>query len=162
MLILKSLAISKLIHTLTILHTPQDIITDIEKIIFDFLWDSHDRIKRKTLIGKKEVGGIDMLDIISKNKALKASWMRFMHSNNVNSKIVNMYLQKLGIDTIYLAKSSIKNPKILKELTKLPMFWCEVFAFFNECKSIKPDTLLNDNDFLLENRHPPDNRYGYS
>ncbi len=62
-LVIKTLAISKLIHSMSMLVTPDDVLNDIEKAIFKFLWDSHDRIKRKTLIGSKENGGIKMLDV---------------------------------------------------------------------------------------------------
>ncbi len=84
-LIIKSLATSKLIHVTTILHTPEEILKDIEKLIFSFLWESTDRIKRKTLIGSKQNGGIKMLDIFCKNKALKASWAPRIAKGGINS-----------------------------------------------------------------------------
>ncbi len=87
-LIIKSLAISKLIHTMSILITPDEILKEVEKIIFNFLWDSHDRIKRKTLIGTKQCGGIQMLDIYCKDKSLKAGWIKRISGKNANSNFV--------------------------------------------------------------------------
>ncbi len=149
-LIIKSLASAKLVHNMTILHTPEEVIKEIEKLIFGFLWDSHDRIKRKTLIAKYKEGGINMLDIICKNKALKASWLRFMHHNNVNSLFLDMYLKKAGITRDFLFKSNITDPKLLRNLLKIPVFWSEVFAFANECKTLKNLENLNASDYLSE------------
>lgn len=39
------------------------------------MWSKKDRIKRKTLIGKKNKGAINIIDPESKLKASKASWV---------------------------------------------------------------------------------------
>ncbi len=130
-LIIKALAISKFIHTMSIICTPEDVLKEIEKAIFKFLWDSHDRIKRKTLIGKKGKGGIKMIDIFCKDKALKMGWLRRLHKKNPNSDFVNMYLNKYGIDINYLIKCSETNVENLIANLKLPRFWAQVFAYLN-------------------------------
>ena len=40
-------------------------IQKLNKILYTYLWDKKERIKRNTLIGKIEWGGIEMLDIQS-------------------------------------------------------------------------------------------------
>ncbi len=107
--IIKALSVSKFIHKMSIICTPEDVLKDIEKAILKFLWDSHDRLKRKTLIGTKSKGGIKMLDIFCKDKALNIGWIRRLHTKNPNIDFVNMYLNKYGIDIIYLMKSSEKD-----------------------------------------------------
>ena len=44
-LIVKSLAASLLVHPMSILSTPNEVLKEIEKLIFKFLWDAKDRIK---------------------------------------------------------------------------------------------------------------------
>ncbi len=149
-LIIKSLAASKLIHAMSIIVTPEHILKDIERIIFNFLWDKNERIKRKTLIGPKDMGGIDMLDITSKDKSLKAGWIKRLVDKNPNSCFVNMYLQKFGIDINYLAKTTCKDANMLMDNLKLSKFWAQVFAFLNECKTIKETQLLNNSEFFSE------------
>ena len=61
--IVKSLAIPKLIFSATMLDIPDAMIKQINKIIYNFIWNGRDRICRKTLIGKIEDGGINMIDI---------------------------------------------------------------------------------------------------
>ncbi len=149
-LIIKSLAASILQHPMSILHTPENILKDVEKLIFGFLWNSNDRIKRKTLIGQKELGGINMLDIFCKNKATKASWMKRISNQNVNSIFINMRLEKFGLDCNYLAKTTLKDPKMLSTMLKIPIFWAEVVCYANECKSQIDNNSLNSDDFLSE------------
>ncbi len=149
-LIIKSLAISKLIHTMTIIETPDEILKEVEKLIFNFLWDSNERIKRKTLIGKKTKGGIGMIDIFCKDKALKAGWIRRLALKNPNSDFVNMCLEKHGIDCNYLIKTTCTNDGIYRDSLGMPIFWAKVFAYANECKTMKNNETLTDSEFLVE------------
>ncbi len=149
-LIIKSLAISKLIHTMSILITPEDVLKGVEKMIFNFLWDSNERIKRKTLIGTKIDGGIQMLDIYCKDKSLKARWIKRISEKNVNSNFINEYLNKYGLDIEYLVKCTITDVNLLSKSLKIPLFWAQVFAYANQCKSIVNDNLLSDSNFLSE------------
>ena len=47
----------------------------LSKLIFSFLWKSRERIKRNTLIGNFKDGGIDLVDLFSEFKSLKAAWI---------------------------------------------------------------------------------------
>ena len=62
--VVNTLAISKLVYVASILKLPdQKEIKYINKLIFSFLWCNKDRIKRYTMIGTKEQGGIGIVDI---------------------------------------------------------------------------------------------------
>ncbi len=150
-LILKSLAISKFIHVMSILKTPDKIKKEIEKLMFGFIWNSNDRIKRKTLIGPKSNGGINMLDIYCKDKSLKAAWIaRLSDENNVNRIFLQHMLHTSGITVDYLIKCDIRDGNFLCNCLKIPDFWGEVFVYLNECKSTKKVELMNDYDFFSE------------
>ena len=72
--VVNTLAISKLIYVASILEYPdKNTIKLLNAKIFEFLWNKRDRIKRNTLIGPICDGGIKIVDIESKIKALKAS-----------------------------------------------------------------------------------------
>ncbi len=149
-LIIKSLLASKLVHTMSIICCPNEILTDFEKLLYKFIWNAKDRIKRRTLIGDKIHGGLKMLDIFSKDSALKASWIKRLYSNNVNSNFLNMYLQKFGLDISYLIKCSITDILKLQDILKIPKFWAEVFCSLNKCKTLKKDDVLSGNELLQE------------
>ena len=125
-LIIKSLAASILVHTMSILDTPTEILDEIEKLIFGFLWEKNEKIKRKTLIMNKLKGGINMLDIHCKDKALKASWIKRLNKTGPNKSFINLYLNKKGINVDYLIKSNCTGHSIIKEYLKIPTFWAKV------------------------------------
>ena len=74
--IVNTLALSKLIYNAFILPNPGDeFFKSVSKLVYNFLWKKRDRIKRHTLIGNIEQGGIGIIDVESKFKAAKASWI---------------------------------------------------------------------------------------
>jgi len=76
--IIKCLGISQVIFLLTMLPTPDPkLLKSLEQILYEFIWNGKaDRIRRTTLIGDLDLGGINMIDIGSLNKALKISWVK--------------------------------------------------------------------------------------
>ena len=76
-MIIHTLAISKLVYNASILQNPTaEFLKTISSSYIIFFEKKRDRIKRKTLIGKLEKGGISILDIESKFTAAKASWVK--------------------------------------------------------------------------------------
>ena len=45
------------------LPTPEGFIKNLENVMYSFIWNSTDKIKRKTLIAEIEYGGLKMVDI---------------------------------------------------------------------------------------------------
>ncbi len=75
--VLKTFAFPKLIYPLTVLENPStELITEINNIMYDFLWNGKpDKISRKLIIQTYENGGLKMIDIKSFINTLKASWI---------------------------------------------------------------------------------------
>ena len=44
-------------------------------LLFSFVWEKTERIKRNNIIGRIEEGDIGLVDIETKLKALKAAWV---------------------------------------------------------------------------------------
>ena len=62
-LIVKALGVSKFTFAATVLHVPQDIIKQINQILFNFLWGCKcDKVKRDIVIQDYENGGLKMID----------------------------------------------------------------------------------------------------
>lgn len=135
--IINSLAISKLVYAATLLPTPGDeFIKEINKIIFNFIWNKKDRIKRNTLIGDKLKGGIHIVDLKSKFKALKASWIpKIISCNHKLKDFFQSFCQRNQYDIYYLLKT---NDSFLSESGMLhkyiPYFYREIITYFNEAK----------------------------
>ena len=75
-LIIKALIIPMFTFLASSVIAPKEYIKEIESFCFKFIWKGkQDKVKRKTMIGKFENGGLNMLDIESYFKSLKASWV---------------------------------------------------------------------------------------
>ena len=134
--IINTLAISKLIYIASILPLPPPyFIKDVNKLIYSFLWSSRDRIKRNTLIGPIRSGGIGLVDIETKLKALKASWVSRLYNDTGNIKdFLTDILCKHSMSFNYILKcNETKNI-----MSFLPTFYEQVFVCFNECKKLTP------------------------
>ena len=100
--IIKSLALPKIIFSATMLPIPDGIVKEINKIIFQFLWDGQEKIKRSTLIGANNQGGLSMIDIESQLTALKAAWIPRMikNENSLYTVFGLKYLYSFGKEVI--------------------------------------------------------------
>lgn len=81
--VIKSLAISKLVHLFISLPSPNTkYLTTLNKIIYSYLWGSTtDRIARKQIIQTKEDGGLNMIHLESFLKSQKLSWIKRLINN---------------------------------------------------------------------------------
>lgn len=68
----------------------------------NFIWNKHDRIRRDTVIGKRENGGKGYVDI---ELRLSASLVkRLTDEPNVINNLLNSYLNVMKIDLNYCLK----------------------------------------------------------
>ena len=82
--VLKSLVASQLVYVCSPLQTNHEVIKEINKLFFNFLWnDKGDKIKRAVMINDHPNGGLKMIDVVSFNKSVKASWIKkYLDSEN--------------------------------------------------------------------------------
>ena len=121
--IVKTLGISKLIYSASVLPVPVHYIQEINKLIFDFIWAGKPpKIKRNTLIGNKKDGGLKMCDFNILEKALKIAWVyRIQDDSQASWKIIpNQLLHKHG-GLAFLTKCNFPR-NILDQEKKLPSF----------------------------------------
>ena len=126
--VVNTLAISKLVYVASILKLPdQKEIKYINKLIFSFLWSNKDRIKRNTMIGTIEQGGIGIVDIESKLKAIKASWVEKLLNCKCKLKsFINILCERVGVDFIYMRPSFLIIPLCTIYLYSINRFLCRL------------------------------------
>ena len=110
--IINTLAISKLINIATVLPIPDEYtIKCINKLIYNFLWNSRGRIKRNTVISPINRGGINLVDIETKFKDFKVSWIPRLSKDTENvCMLFNSILKINGCTFSYLhPKPILKN-----------------------------------------------------
>lgn len=110
--IINTLAISKILYNANILQNPDvEFFKNVSKLIYNFLWKKRDRIKRNTLIGKIEQGGIEIIDVESKFYAAKASWLeRIVNPECTTHRTLNDILQQHNITVFGIIKTNECNP----------------------------------------------------
>jgi hypothetical protein len=130
-MVLKMLAIPKLIYPSSLLVIPDNLIKDINKIMYNFIWGSRDKIKRCAIINVYEKGGLQMIDIESQFHALKASWIaRIIKSDEcIWSILPKYYLSKMAPQNIYI-QMNFQNKSQMPSLNQIPTFYQEVIAGF--------------------------------
>jgi len=151
-LIIKTFGLSQLIYSLQMCEIRESEITDIERMIFKFIWNKKwigtsapDRIKRSTLKLPYEKGGLQVPDIDSLNKALKVKqFIRAMKTQHPINLIQKFLLEKIGYDDYF----KIEYAKISKicPVTKTFQLTCNKLTdrFRDNCNSLplpNPETL---------------------
>ena len=63
--IVKTFAIAKFMYKASLISVSEDLIKDVNKLLYGFIWKGNDKIKRTALINDIENGGLKMLDIQS-------------------------------------------------------------------------------------------------
>ena len=128
-LIIKSLALSKLVHFFISLPSPpKDFVRELNKKFFRFLWKGKPpKIKRTTLELDFNEGGLRMVNVERFEKTMKVKWLkRMLGSNDVWKVIPEAY----GIDRVcrygknYLSTilKNIKNPFWVSMISALQQF----------------------------------------
>ena len=131
--ILKSLAFSTIIYQCANLLMPENIIKDIETSAYNFVWAGvKDKIKRGTLIGDFEDGGLRMLDIRAFIQAQRVMWAKRLADKEVAQwKFIPMHMfeKLLGCDTFKISTGRRERPR---EFNK---FYWEVFKAWLDVKN---------------------------
>ena len=153
--IVKTLGISKLIYSASVLPVPVHYIQEINKLIFNFIWAGKPpKIKRNTIIGKKKDGGLKMCDFKIMEKALKIAWIdRIQDESQASWKIIpNQFFHKNGGLT-FLTKCNFATSTLDLD-DKLPIFYKKVLDYWCEFKiSTGSDSKSNPkNEIVWNNR----------
>ena len=85
--IIKSFAVSLLVNVASLLPIPNEIVKMINKIFFKYLWKSKDKVKRIKLLKPSKDGGINMIDIESMFRALKAAWIPRLNAADPQNRV---------------------------------------------------------------------------
>ena len=125
--VINSLIISLFVYSITNLRTPDTVLDEIDKAIFDFLWDGKKaKISRKVIQGSISMGGLKMPDIYLKAKAFRLMWLKraLMNPNKTWVKIINAFLQDIKFIDLIQTNSTIDKTM----LSRLPHFYADILT----------------------------------
>ena len=102
-LIIKSMVLSNITLQASVLPIPDTIEKKLNRLIFNYLWSSNEKIKRTVVIRTLNEGGLNVTDIESWFLSLKTAWIpRLYNSGHKWTCIFNYYLSKNGLNTHWL------------------------------------------------------------
>ena len=155
-LIIKSLGLSKIIHSISNIEAPDSFAGEVKKYLFNFIWkNKKDRIKRTTLYQDLEKGGIRMTDVDLMFRSLRLAWIpRILTAGDCNwCTVPYHFFRKLG-GLNFLLRCNY-DPK---HLPPLPIFYRKILVFFKELKTIygydhgSDLVLFNNREILVDNK----------
>ena len=150
-IVIKSLAVSKVVLPATVLLTPEGFIKRLNKVLFSFLWGKKDKVKRHKVIKKVKDGGLNMIDIESFFSSLKAQWMnRLLLCDPVNDRwsyLPLMYLKRL--ENLDIVKNVNFDEKYsFQDIEAILSFWLDVIKCYAKLNNIgKNDDFIRRNIF---------------
>ena len=145
--IIKTLILSKLVYLAQSITIPKDILKTIDSLIYNFLWHGkREKIKRTTLIGQTEYGGIEMCDTNSFFKSLKFKWIKMLiDKTDANWKILPNYFLEIFGENFLIFNMNLENLKSIKNYNTrfIPSFYLDIINTWlqiNQLTTLKPNT----------------------
>ena len=156
--IINSLALSQLIYPATNLEVPHTILVDLNKILYDFLWDGkRPKIAAQTIESTISEGGLKMPNLFLKVKSWQLSWLRraLLDPEAKWILIVNAIIDSTSFG--YLAKSRTN----LNQMTStVPEFYKEILKTWYEIREhnnsgivdVPTEALWHNMNITVENK----------
>ena len=155
--IVKTFAIPKFMYKASLISVSEDLIKDVNKLLYGFIWKGNDKIKRTALINDTENGGLKMLDIQSMILSQRVIVLkRFIEGYNSPWKsVLETFLGDIGGKSILCCNFDTR---------KLPIYLPD---FYEECLDAWSDvgttsvvsyddvvnqTIWNNKFILIENK----------
>ena len=151
--------LSKLIYNSSVLVIQKNLMKEIEKLIFSFIWDGKPaKIKKSTIIGERKRCGLKMTDFNTMIKALKVAWIpRLQSRTNASRKIIpEAAMQNLGgLSFLTYCNYDVNSLQI----NNLPVFYRKVLkqwqsskhAFWNDTPPHK-EIIWNNRNIMIESK----------
>ena len=101
--VVKAIAISKIVFQAFIATVPKHIVNELKKNTRSFFWNtSSPKTKHETLCNDYKTGGLNNVDIPSKFIALQCSWIRRLYDNSFHEwKLIPLYLIEKSLGTSF-------------------------------------------------------------
>ena len=132
-------------------NTPANIIQDANKILYKFLWNGPDKIKRLTMIADISNGGLKMPHLESIIETQKVMWMKRYSENNDHpwKAFMRESLKETGSTDIY----NRKIPETVLKKLDMSEFNKEIIAAWNNTQSLPDNAEAIANQILWNNEY---------
>ena len=148
--VIKVLALPQVDLPATLLHMPQNVIFELNRMFYNFLWGKVERLKRLKVIKKQSDGGLGMVDLDSLFSSFKAAWIsRIFKADPENDNWVQFPISLLsqlgGLDV--LREFSFEKCSEMPELDHISLFYKDVIVSYSKAFTLDfemfKNTILN-------------------
>ena len=146
--IIKTLIIPQIHFLFAMIYIPDKILQKIDKLLFDFLWNSKPaKIKRTTIIAPIGEGGMGMVDVYIVHIASKISWIKRLYDSTYGKwKIVMLKSMNTELNILNKKCDLNRNQNITKFYEQVLKSWYELFNYIPN----SPNEILNE--YVLHNK----------
>ena len=152
-LIINSVILSQLIYKMSCLpNIPDKVKTSIKRMCSNFLWNSHTpKIQHNILINNYDEGGIKLIDLNAKEKAIKISWIKRLLTKESNWTNIAIRKFKIIGNKIWNANLNEKDADNLIDKNCVSI-WPDVLKAWSTYNFHEPETGVL-NQFMWLNSH---------
>ena len=128
--VIKTMVLSKFIHLLMTLPTPENTLTDISKMFFNFIWEGKpDKINRDQICRSYQQGGLKMTNIFTFEKSMKIKWLKEVIVKTKKDWI-QLLSQDININKLMITGTiGFKSQASKKNCNP---FWKDVFKYYSD------------------------------
>ena len=160
-LISKTLGLSQIVYSASMLDIPNKYVSVIQSLLFQFLWKNKpDKIKRQVLYQDYCDGGLRVTNVEIMFKSLRLAWIQRLLQNNDGesdtwSVIPKFYFNKYG-GLNFLLRSNYD--KKFLNVSDIPAFYKDILSSFLDLKSLYNSKdeqeliLFNNKEILIDGR----------
>ena len=96
--LIKSLLIPKFVYVSSLIPTPQEFVSQLNQLLFQFLWNGPDKVTRRSAINEYSNGGLKMIDFDSMIISLRLAWLKRIVSSNDGTwkRYLTYHLERFG------------------------------------------------------------------
>ncbi len=145
--VVRSLAITQLLYSSSLLYVPDSFIDKVDKAIVNFVWSNKTpKIKSSTMVSEIANGGMKMPNFQYMIRSQKIMWVQRILSQDSKWKRLALKLMNIREEDLLLKHS----PKLSDNARSL--FYNQVLRYWYEFYSVEPMTQFIGNESLWNNR----------
>ena len=164
-IIIKTFLLSKITYILQSLCLPDDVLKEIDSLLFRFLWKNqnfnvraHEKIKRSVMCLNSNEGGINMISVKDQQETMLIRWLQraYMGNNLTQQKVINFIFGNIG-GAEYIINSNTNSKDIQGLHLVKSHFWRKAIIAWIDLKKSGEKAqnyvpLFNNNDIKYKNK----------
>ena len=132
--------------TAALLHVPQNVISELNRMFYQFLWGKVEPLKRLKVIKMQSDGGLGMVDLDSIFSSFKAAWVSCIfkadpEKDNWVQIPISIFSQLGGLDV--LREFSFEHCSEMSELDHIPLFYKDVIVSYSKAFTLDFEAFKN-------------------